>query len=136
MKTDAICSDNAVDLRWDDYPGNEEMQNARMYLSLLCSPRKVEDLALRLDRAELVLFRAPFDIIRAAGVNLAPQTETKVLEKIRYIHSKKVLSPILTIRSKHNSRIHIADGYYTLCAIHYLSPDTKVPTIVTDWENE
>lgn len=121
---------------WGEFPAQHNFDNAYEYLSLLCLPEKAQEITDRLWESKTIYYRRPDDILRAAGLIPLHQTDLRVQNAIRKIHSKKEIAPAILVISTRNQRIHIADGYHRICASYYLAEGAKVPCIVAEWETD
>jgi hypothetical protein len=123
-------------IQWSEFPEQHNFDSAYEYLSLLNLPNKAQEIVDRFWDDSFVLYRRPDDILRAAGLNIAPQTNLRVQNTLQKIHSKTPISPVLLVASRRNDRIHIADGYHRICAAYYLHEGAKVPCVITAWETD
>ena len=112
---------------WRSAPSREDLDGARLYLSLLCSDGDSKRLTLALSRAHTSRAIAK-DLLRASKLPLLPRDESHVEADLKRIHKGKTLSPVLLVRGDLSQGIPliIADGYHRICAICYFDEDSPV----------
>jgi hypothetical protein len=112
---------------WTSAPSREDLDGARLYLSLLCSDGDSKRLTLALSRAHTSRATAK-DLLRASKLPLLPRDESHVAADLKRIHKGKTLSPVLLVRGDLSQGIPliIADGYHRICAICYFDEDSPV----------
>lgn len=115
------------DIKWLRTPEEHDYPAARSYLSLLLSPKEVDDVVARILRAEITLFKAK-DILRAAKVKALGEENNHVQRDLKKIKNDEPLSPILLIRGNLHigTKLTIADGYHRLCAAYIHDEDVDV----------
>lgn len=125
-----------IAINWREVPQIENFNSAQHYLALLTSPEKALEIVDRLiDNYEINKSR-PGDILRAAGL-FAPSMPSVDRQKVmRDINSKKPISPPLLVKDTKSRRLHIVDGYETVCALYYSDKAHYIPCHVTAWDSE
>ena len=115
------------DIKWLSTPEGHDYPAARKYLSLLLSPKDVDDIIVRLLRAETTFFKAK-DLLRAAGLKALGEDNHHVERDLKKIKHDEPMSPILLVRGNLNlgTLLTIADGYHRLCAAYIHDEDVEV----------
>jgi hypothetical protein len=108
------------DVQDHDYPAAES------YLSLVCSPKRAEQLVARLREAPLTQFKSR-DIFRASQLSLLGVSNVHVERDRQKIREGKGLSPLLLVRDRRNRKVIVADGYHRLCAVYGFDEDALIP---------
>ena len=115
------------DIQWLSIPEQHDYPAARSYLSLLLSPKEVDDVIARLHDVEVTTFKAR-DILRAAGLKALDAENRHVARDLKKIKNGEALSPIILIRGNLSTarRLTIADGYHRACAAYVYDEDVEV----------
>lgn len=115
------------DIKWLSVPEQHDYPAARSYLSLLLSPKEVDDVVARLLKAEVTFFKAK-DILRAAKFKALDEENHHVELDLKKIKNDEPLSPILLVRGNLSigTRLTIADGYHRVCAAYLHDEDVEV----------
>lgn len=115
------------DIKWLRTPEEHDYPAARSYLSLLLSPKEVDDVLARILRAEVTLFNAK-DIFLAAKVEALGIENHHVERDLKKIKNDEALSLILLIRGNLHigTPLTIADGDHRLCAAYIHDEDVEV----------
>lgn len=124
-----------VGINWDKNPEIQNYLEAFQYLKLLTSLEKSREIVDRLKDQTEVLYRQPLTILRAAGLFHLRATELAMQEKLREINSNVPQRPVLLVNSEKNQKLHIVDGYETVCAVYHHDRSRFIPCIVTSWDS-
>ena len=81
-------------------------------------------------------YREAKDILRAADLELLPDSNLHVKSDLAKIHAGKALSPILLVRGNagNGARLQIADGYHRVCASYMTDENTAIPCRLVSWQ--
>lgn len=114
-------------IRWLAIPEQHDYPAARSYLSLLLSPKEIDDVIARLHDAEVTTFKAR-DILRAAKLKALGAENRHVVRDLKKIKNGEALSPIILVRGDlyAATRLTIADGYHRACAAYVYDEDVEV----------
>ena len=76
------------------------------------------------------------DILRAAGLQLLPETKAHVRSDLVKISDAEKLSPILLVRGSAvgGYPLQIADGYHRVCASYLTDENTSIPCYLVSWQ--
>src|SRR6476661_80891 len=121
-------------VKWLDKPEAHDYDAAAAYLSMLAENAAVEKTVAALKAAKPVYQKAK-DILRAAGLQLLPETNAHVrLDLAKVSHGTK-LSPILLVRGSALGGVplQIADGYHRVCASYLTDENTNIPCHLVSW---
>jgi hypothetical protein len=112
-----------------DYPG------AVSFLSLLCSPSRVEKMIPLFHKSPVVEIKAK-DVIRASRLPLLAKGNFHVAKDMKRIANGTALSPLLLVRGDemHGVPLTIADGYHRACAVYWNSEDDVIQARIIDWK--
>jgi hypothetical protein len=121
------------EVKWKKTPDDHDYPAAANYLSLIASPHDANDLADKLSKADIVMFKAK-DILRAARLDLLPLDDDHVKLDLQRVVTGIALSPVLLVRGDLSKGVpaQIADGYHRVCASYHLSENTDIPARVID----
>lgn len=121
------------DIQWLSAPEQHDYPAARSYLSLLLSPKEVDELISRILEAETTLYKAK-DILRAAKVKALGVENRHVERDLKKIKNDEPLSPILLVRGNLSigTLLTIADGYHRVCAAYLHDEDVEVACQIVD----
>jgi hypothetical protein len=121
--------------KWLDEPEAHDYDAAAAYLSMLAEKDAVDKTVAALKTAKPVFQKAK-DILRAAGLNLLPDTNAHVRSDLAKISDSKKLSPILLVRGSAASgyALQIADGYHRVCASYLSDENTNIPCHLVSWQ--
>jgi hypothetical protein len=122
-------------VKWLDAPEAHDYDAAAAYLSMLAEKTAVDKTVAALKTAKPVLQKAK-DILRAAGLNLLPETNAHVRTDLAKISDGKKLSPILLVRGSAvgGYPLQIADGYHRVCASYLTDENTSIPCQLVSWQ--
>jgi hypothetical protein len=112
---------------WKSAPAREDLEAARIYLSLIYSDAIAGRLARDLARTQTRRATAK-DLLRASDLDLLSADESHVKQDLRRIRKGKTLAPVLLIRGDMSRGVPlvIADGYHRICAVCYFDEDAPV----------
>ncbi len=115
------------EIQWLPVPEAHDYPAARSYLSLLLTPKEVDEIVTRFLAAEVTFFKAK-DILRAAKLKALGEGNRHVSRDLKKIKNGEPLSPILLIRGDlaTATRLTIADGYHRICAAYLHDEDVEV----------
>jgi hypothetical protein len=112
--------------RWSSLPSDEDYGAARVYLSLLLSPTRVDDALEQLRIAPAGAWPGEA-VLRAARLPLRKRKQSRaVAAALKRIEAGRELSPLLLVHDG-RGRLEIADGYHRLCAALIASEEAEVP---------
>ena len=122
-------------VKWLDEPEAHDYDAAAAYLSMLAEPAAVDKTVAALRSAKPVAQKAK-DILRAAELNLLPDTNAHVRSDLVKISDGKRLSPILLVRGSavDGYALQIADGYHRVCASFLTDENTDIPCHLVSWQ--
>jgi hypothetical protein len=122
-------------VKWLDEPEVHDYDAAAAYLSMLAEKDAVDKTVAALKSAKPVFQKAK-DILRAAGLQLLPETNAHVRSDLGKISDGKKLSPILLVRGSAvgNYPLQIADGYHRVCASYLTDENTNIPCHLASWQ--
>jgi hypothetical protein len=122
-------------VKWLDEPEVHDYDAAAAYLSMLAENDAVDKTVAALKSAKPVIQKAK-DILRAAGLQLLPETNAHVRSDLGKISDGKKLSPILLVRGSAAGGypLQIADGYHRVCASYLTDENTNIPCHLVSWQ--
>lgn len=122
-------------VKWLAEPEEHDYDAAADYLTMIAEPQRVEKTVSAL-RTSKTVYRKAKDILRAARLNLLPETNSHVRADLAKISSGKKLSPILLVRGAvlSDTRLEIADGYHRVCASYVTDENTDIPCRLVSWQ--
>ena len=122
-------------VKWLDEPEAHDYGAAAAYLSMLAENDSVDKTVAAL-RAAKPIYRKAKDILRAAGLNLLPDTNAHVRSDLAKIGVGRKLSPILLVRGSAvgGYALQIADGYHRVCASYLIDENTNIPCHLVSWQ--
>jgi hypothetical protein len=122
-------------VKWLDDPEDHDYEAAADYLSLISEP---EAIAATVDALKLAQTsqRKAKDVLRAARLDLLPETNPRVKTDLAKIDAGKKLSPVLLVRGKvlDGVALQIADGYHRVCASYLTDENTPIPCRLVSWQ--
>src|SRR5689334_12129335 len=121
-------------VKWLDQPEAHDYDAAAAYLSMLAERAEVDRTVTALKACKPV-FRKAKDILRAAELQLLPDTNAHVRSDLAKISDGKNLSPILLVRGSAvgGYPLQIADGYHRVCASYLTDENTDIPCHLASW---
>jgi disulfide oxidoreductase YuzD len=125
-----MAKNDKVEIHWLNKPQDHDYPSAASYLSLIYDEKTSAAFVAKLQDAPLVEFKAK-DIFRASNTDPLGVSNLHVRRNIKKIKSGELLSPLLMVRDKTNSKLIIADGYYRLCATYRFDEDALIPCKIT-----
>jgi hypothetical protein len=122
-------------VKWLAEPEAHDYDAAATYLSMLAEQDAVDKTVAALKAARPVFQKAK-DILRAAGLQLLPDTNAHVRSDLAKISDGKKLSPILLVRGSavDGYPLQIADGYHRVCASYLTDENTNIPCHLASWQ--
>jgi hypothetical protein len=122
-------------VKWLDEPEAHDYDAAVAYLSMLAETDAVAKTVAALKTAKPVFQKAK-DILRAADLDLLPDTNTHVRADLAKIIDGRRLSPILLVRGSAvgGYPLQIADGYHRVCASYLTDENTSIPCHLASWQ--
>jgi hypothetical protein len=122
-------------VKWLDEPEAHDYDAAAAYLSMLAENDSVDKTVAALKAAKPV-YRKAKDILRAAGLNLLPDTNAHVRSDLAKIGVGRRLAPILLVRGSAvgGYALQIADGYHRVCASYLIDENTNIPCHLVSWQ--
>ena len=122
-------------VKWLDLPEDHDYDAAAAYLSMLAETDVVDKTVAALKAAKPVNQKAK-DILRAAGLQLLPETNAHVRSDLVKISDAEKLSPILLVRGSAvgGYPLQIADGYHRVCASYLTDENTSIPCHLVSWQ--
>jgi hypothetical protein len=122
-------------VKWLDEPEAHDYDAAAAYLGMLAENDSVDKTVAAL-RAAKPIYRKAKDILRAAGLNLLPDTNAHVRSDLAKIGVGRKLSPILLVRGSAvgGYALQIADGYHRVCASYLIDENTNIPCHLVSWQ--
>jgi hypothetical protein len=122
-------------VKWLDEPEAHDYDAAAAYLSMLAEKDAVDKTVAAL-KAVKPVFQKAKDILRAAELNLLPDTNSHVRSDLAKISDGKKLSPILLVRGSAigGYPLQIADGYHRVCASYLTDENTNIPCHLASWQ--
>ena len=122
-------------VKWLDGPESHDYDAATAYLSMLAEKDAVDKTVAALKAAAPVYQKAK-DILRAAGLQLLPETKAHVRSDLVKISDAERLSPILLVRGSAvgGYPLQIADGYHRACASYLTDENTRIPCHLVSWQ--
>ncbi|MCW2514655.1 MAG: hypothetical protein JWR11_3697 [Mycobacterium sp.] len=122
-------------VRWLDAPEDHDYAAAADYLSLISEADAIAKTVEALKAADTSPRKAK-DILRAACLDLLPETNPGVKADLAKIAAGKKLSPILLVRGKavDGVALQIADGYHRVCASYLTDENTPIPCRLVSWQ--
>jgi hypothetical protein len=123
-------------VKWLDSPEDHDYAAAADYLSLIANSSAVTTTVGALKSAKPVLRKAK-DILRAAELELLPETNVRVKSDLAKIADGAALSPILLVRGdfRTGNPLQIADGYHRVCASYLTDENTPIPCRLVSWKS-
>ena len=121
------------EIKWKPAATEKDIAAAKEYLTLVFKPQDVDAAIGKLSkrRKNIEQFKAK-DILRAAEMQLLPETNEDVRDEFRKIVKRTPFVPIILVRKGH--RLFIADGYHRTCAAYYLNKDSEVHCVLAGIE--
>lgn len=115
-------------ISWKEQPDEHDYPAAVAYLSLLLGDELVTQVLTQLQSAAVQHGKAK-DLLRAARLELLPETNPEVAKDLAKIKAGKLLSPVLLVRGDllRTIPLHIADGYHRVCASYHIDEDSPIP---------
>lgn len=115
-------------ISWKEKPDEHDYLAAAAYLSLLISEDCVTQVLAQLQSSTIQHGKAK-DLLRAARLELLPETDQEVAKDIAKIKDGKPLSPVLLVRGDLARGIasQIADGYHRVCASYHINENSSIP---------
>lgn len=125
-----------MDVKWLDDPEPHDYDAAADYLSMLVESHTIAKVVGALKVAP-ALQRTAKDILRAAGLQVLPDTNTHVKADLAKISDGRKLSPILLVRGDaiRGVPLQIADGYHRVCASYITDENTVIPCRLASWQS-
>jgi hypothetical protein len=122
-------------VKWLDAPESHDYDAAAAYLSMLAEKDAVDKTVAALKAAKPVHQKAK-DILRAAGLQLLPETNAHVRSDLAKISEAEKLSPILLVRGNAvgGYPLQVADGYHRVCASYLTDENTSIPCHLVSWQ--
>ena len=122
-------------VKWLSEPEAHDYDAAAAYLRMLAEKDSVDKTVAAL-KATKPVFEKAKDILRAAGLDLLPDTNAHVRSDLAKISDGKKLSPILLVRGSAVSGypLQIADGYHRVCASYLTDENTDIPCHLASWQ--
>jgi hypothetical protein len=122
-------------VKWLDEPEAHDYDAAAAYLGMLAEKDAIDKTVAALKSAKPVFQKAK-DILRAAGLQLLPETNAHVRSDLGKISDGKKLSPILLVRGSAAGGypLQIADGYHRVCASYLTDENTNIPCHLVSWQ--
>lgn len=117
-------------IEWLPAPEDDDYPAAHSYLSLLFNENVVKSILSRLEKGELIYFKAK-DIFRASELSLLGISNFHVKKNLKKIKHNDPISPILLVRDEKSAKVIIADGYHRLCAVYQRHEDISIPCKIT-----
>jgi hypothetical protein len=121
------------EIKWKPAATEKDIAAAKEYLTLVFKPQDVDAAIGKLSKRRKIIeqFKAK-DILRAAEMQLLPETNEDVRDEFRKIVKRTPFVPIILVRKGH--RLFIADGYHRTCAAYYLNKDSEVHCVLAGIE--
>jgi hypothetical protein len=125
-----------MSVKWLPEPESHDYEAAADYLSLIAEESAVKATVEALKAGELTHRKAK-DILRAARLELLPDTNFRVHADLEKIRDGKKLSPILLVRGDFRADIalQVADGYHRVCASYLTDENTPIPCFLVSWQS-
>ncbi len=122
-------------VEWLEGLETHDYDAATAYLSMLAEKDVVDKTVAALKAAKPVYQKAK-DILRAAGLQLLPETNAHVRSDLVNLSEAEKLSPILLVRGSAvgGYPLQIADGYHRVCASHLINENTSIPCHLVSWQ--
>jgi hypothetical protein len=122
-------------VNWLDEPEAHDYDAAVTFLSMLAEKDAVDKTVAALKAAKPVFQKAK-DILRAADLNLLPDTNAHVRADLAKISDGRKLSPVLLVRGSAvgGYPLQIADGYHRVCASYLTDENTNIPCHLASWQ--
>jgi hypothetical protein len=122
-------------VKWLDQPEAHDYDAAAAYLRMVAENDAVEKTVAALKAAKPV-YQMAKDILRAAGLNLLPDTNAHVRSDLAKIGDGKKVSPVLLVRGSAvgGYALQIADGYHRVCASYLTDENTNIPCHLVSWQ--
>lgn len=113
-------------IHWLSDLEEHDIAAAETYLSLVLYPEDVSAVVTEFEDFTIQTreFKAR-DILRASGLTFMHKGDIRVHTDCDRISKGVELSPILLVLA--HDRLHIADGYYRLCAVYSIDEDAEIP---------
>lgn len=119
-------------IKWFEELEAHNYPAAKSYLSLIIDDIDVDSLISKLEKKEIIKFKAK-DIFRASGLSLLGVSNSHVEKTRDKIEHGKNLSPILLIKDIKNRKVIIADGYHRMCGVYHYDEDIEIPCKIVPW---
>ena len=113
---------------WQEVPEEHDFAAAANYLSLTLPESTAAAIAEAL-RSATTIHRQAKDLLRAARLELLPNTDPEVKKDLKKVARGEKLSPVLLVRA---TPLLIADGYHRICASYHLTEDAEIPCRLVD----
>lgn len=118
---------------WLDGPEEHDFPAASSYLSLVAGAADIEAAEAAFRSATSTKFKAK-DILRAARLEVLPETNPHVASDLAKVRAGHALSPVLLVRGdlRTGRPAQIADGYHRVCASYLTDENTDIPVRIID----
>jgi hypothetical protein len=118
---------------WLDDPEEHDYPAASSYLALVAGAALVTEAEAAFRSAASTRFKAK-DILRAARLEVLPETNPHVASDLAKVRAGRALSPVLLVRGdlRTGRPAQIADGYHRVCASYLTDENTDIPVRIID----
>jgi hypothetical protein len=125
--------DEAPTVDWLEEPEEHDYPAATAYLSLVAATSVTEAAEAAFRSAAAAHFKAK-DILRAARLEVLPETNPHVASDLAKVRAGRALAPVLLVRGDLGSGrpAQIADGYHRVCASYLTDENTDIPVRIID----
>lgn len=125
--------DETPAVAWLKEPEEHDYPAASSYLSLVAEATVVEAAEAAFRSAPSAEFKAK-DILRAARLDVLPESNPHVASDLAKVRAGHALSPVLLVRGdlRTGRPAQIADGYHRVCASYLTDENTDIPVRIID----
>ncbi|GAA2740991.1 hypothetical protein GCM10009868_05310 [Terrabacter aerolatus] len=125
--------DESPAVAWLDDPEEHDYPAAASYLALVAGAELVTAAEAAFRAADSTRFKAK-DILRAAHLEVLPETNPHVASDLAKVRAGHALSPVLLVRGdlRAGRPAQIADGYHRVCASYLTDENTDIPVRIID----
>jgi len=125
--------DDVPGVAWLGEPEEHDYPAATSYLSLVAGATIVEAAEAAFRSAASTSFKAK-DILRAARLDVLPETNPHVASDLAKVRAGQALSPVLLVRGDVRTGLpaQIADGYHRVCASCLTDENCDIPVRIID----
>ncbi|MGO4602967.1 hypothetical protein [Terrabacter sp. 2YAF2] len=125
--------DETPAVAWLGEPEEHDYPAASSYLSLVAEATVVEAAEAAFRSAASAEFKAK-DILRAARLDVLPESNPHVASDLAKVRAGHPLSPVLLVRGdlRTGRPAQIADGYHRVCASYLTDENTDIPVRIID----